>query len=164
MKNFVFGFLALVITVGQASAFPVPKPPAPTVRLELAQLPVRPGKLGGVEQKSTRLQLDSYGIVTKSTFNAAGQLLSKKEVTRISFVELEKINRLIEEARFGKIFTDRKQIHCLAIASHYNLYSADNGKVFLLRTQLCADSTYNLSPAAKVLAEKIQKFDRESRD
>lgn len=80
------------------------------------------------------------------------------KVQHLSARQMDRVERLIDRARFGKI-VKTQGIHCMAMPSESFHFSADNNQVFLREAaRPCGLPTNNTSPAASKLVTLLDNL------
>lgn len=150
MKKSLFGLLSLLVLGSSAHA----ALPRNNVRLQYVQSPNRI-VFGGT---TTLLSVLANGRVIESYQSALPRPLPVREVARLDAYQMDRIDRLINQARRGRIVTTNSQIRCLAISQFKDTFTADNGRVFLKKGAMCENYTYNTSRAAQQLVTLLQNL------
>lgn len=100
---------------------------------------------------------------------ASGQVVYRKlqaifpapEAQLVGYVSADKVdqlNRLVENARKGKIVFKPSMAMCFAMATHTNVYKGDMGQVLLSEGAHCAGGfRVNQSPSAKILVNYLDR-------
>lgn len=116
------------------------------------------GRVAGA--KTTTLTVDARGNVSTEVCQAVyPKPCSTTQVKVLSHREMNIINSLIEDARNGEIVTRTSgSFHCLAIGFEQKTLTADNGKVFLSRSDVICPSKFivNTTAAASELVIKLE--------
>ncbi len=162
MKKHLALALGILITGSMAQAgFPGFQglPFGQDVRLEVRTAP-RSAIKG--YQSDAVLVLSNGQVVREVRDSKTNDLVKSAQVTTLSASEMNHIDELIEAARNGKIVTETSQIHCMAISLNDTTYTADNGKVFLLKSSVCQDPTENTAPEAKELVSQLSTLEKQA--
>jgi len=153
MKKTLFIALALVLgQVAQADFFPNNTRLSSNVRsLHMNAIVKSP--------ETTNIRVLFNGIVQKTVCNTKG-LCSGSTIAKLDAYEMDRIERDIRMASRGRIiYPQVGGVHCLAIPTEQVTYRADGNQVLLREgTRPCGAMTYNSSPAASRLVQKLDGF------
>lgn len=150
MKKFLFALVALVF-VGQANADVLRR----DVRLQVKVAPY--GNLAGGITKT--LKVFRNGEVSLTQCQAVHPRPCRtRRVELLNAYQMDRIERLVEAARFGRIMTYRGPV-CMALPTQMLNYSADNGRVFLKSgARPCGSPTFNASKAGEELVRLLDRL------
>ncbi len=150
MKKVFLGLVALLTVGSNAHATSL----MANVRLQFQNLPKR----NLVGATTTTISVYSDGQVVESRTAALPRPLPARLITRLNAYQMDRIERLIDRARFGRIVTDRPQVLCMALSMFDDRYTADNGRIFLQKSAMCEVTTYNQSLAARQLVQTLNNL------
>lgn len=108
--------------------------------------------------KYATISVYADGLVVESFSSPLPMPIPSVTVKQLSGSEMQEIEQLIDESRDGKITTTTTPFHCMAIANSYDLYTADNRQIFLKRSALCQDPTFNETMSATKLVEILSNL------
>ena len=145
MKTSLFGLVALFFFVSHQ----VQAAPSQNVRLQLQNIPNSPMMSG----KYATISVYADGLVVESFSSPLPMPIPSVTIKQLDARQMEEIEELIEASRNGEITTVTHPFHCLAIATSYDMYTADNGRIFLKRNALCQDPTFNNTSSASHLVD-----------
>lgn len=146
MKNAFLAILSILF-VGQVAS-------AKDVRLEHKNLPAR-GVAGG---KTTTVTVFNDGVVLRQVTQAVPVVRPATVITRLSAYQMDRIERLIDRAEGGATAVVPTGARCIVAPMDTNLYTADNGQVFLKSGHFCTGYRENVRPAAKQLINQLDQL------
>lgn len=157
MKRFLFVVTGLLLASQVASAR---SPMLRDIRLELDKVPAH-GLAGAAVQ---RLMVLSNGTVLEQACGALTRIPCRPQVvTVLSAHQMDRIDRLIERARHGRVVRVPSAVRCFVAPTHTFNYTADNGRVALKSGHMCLGWMDNVRPAADQLVAILNRLQNDRR-